>query len=154
MFTQITLASFFNFEINSSTDSTLTPPLRFGGSLTEVISTRNSGSTFNELNSIEAIFFFFACIIFGNVANRGSFNLKSVESTAGSLNVTVSSPPSISLIASTSSPFIVNFDTDVAWFQFKKPASIGPVCAASSSIACFPTITNSCFSLFKYAAIA
>ena len=42
--------------------------------------------------------FFFAFIMFGKEAYRGSFNLKSVVTIAGKLILMVCKPPSISLV--------------------------------------------------------
>ena len=82
--------------------------------------------------------FFFACIIFGNFTNRGSFKRKSAVITAGSFRATVSKPPSISRVTSTSSPPKLTLLAKVPWPAPIRAASICPVWFASLSIACLP----------------
>ena len=55
-------------------------------------------STPRESGFTLSTFFFFAFMILGRVAYLGSFNLRSAESTAGRLILTVSRPPSTSRV--------------------------------------------------------
>ena len=83
-------------------------------------------------------------MIFGKLAYRGSLSLKSVVTINGNLPLSVSTPPSTSLVTLTSpsSPSRNSiFDACVACPHPSNPASICPVWLLSSSILCLPNIT-------------
>ncbi|EEQ40022.1 conserved hypothetical protein [Clavispora lusitaniae ATCC 42720] len=138
---QMALAS-FNLLTNSSTESTLTPAERAGGSSTLSVSKRLTtsipkSSAFNFSNG-----FFLAFMMLGNDAYSGSLSLKSVVMIIGKSACNVSAPPSTSSVTLILSPLISTLDAFVAWGQFNKPAKICPVWLASSSIDCLPKITK------------
>lgn len=54
-------------------------------------------------------------MIFGNVAYRGSLSRRSVVTTAGSMTLTVSKPPSISRVTVRPSSVFSNLDANVAY---------------------------------------
>ena len=74
-------------------------------------------------------------MMLGSVAYLGSFSLRSAVTTAGSLTLIDSRPPSISLVMASLGPSTVSFDTKVAWGQPSREATIWPVWLQSPSIA-------------------
>mmetsp|Transcript_24303 Transcript_24303/g.49341 ORF Transcript_24303/g.49341 Transcript_24303/m.49341 type:complete len:238 (-) Transcript_24303:94-807(-) len=137
------LASFFSLSISSSTLATLIPALRFGGSSTLTMLKCSVSGTPKSSGLVLSIFFFFAFMIFGKVAYRGSFRRKSAVTTAGSFIARVSSPPSISRMTSTFSPSLkVSCDAKAPCGQPMSAASIWPVWLQSSSMACLPRMTR------------
>ena len=99
-----------------------------------------SGTTFNS--------FFFAFMIPGSDAYRGSFSRRSVVTTAGSVTSIVSSPPSTSRVTFAFLFSAVNstFDANVACGHPSTAARICPTWLLSSSTDCFPISTRSAFS--------
>lgn len=100
----------FNFSTSSSTDETLTPAERFGGSVIdrketrELISLISSDNPSDEAVSV-AMGLDLAFIMLGRVAYRGSFKRKSVVISAGKGQEMVSKPPSISRVTLTTLSF-------------------------------------------------
>mmetsp|Transcript_12370 Transcript_12370/g.18548 ORF Transcript_12370/g.18548 Transcript_12370/m.18548 type:complete len:203 (-) Transcript_12370:41-649(-) len=92
-----------------------------------------------------SIFFFFAFMMFGRVAYRGSFKRRSAVTTAGRGSSSFWIPVSISLVT-LSPPSTTISEANVACGQSMRLASIWPVAFVSSSIACLPTMTRSGFS--------
>ena len=64
----MTFASERNFVTSSATSATLPPPLRFGGSTTFSVDSRGVTSTPNASGVVDSSGFYFAFMIFGNVA--------------------------------------------------------------------------------------
>ena len=91
---QITLASFSNLEINSSTSLTITPPFFFGGSVVSTILTLEF-SILRESSSTSYILAFLAFIMAGIDAILGVLSLKSQVITAGPPKLIVCNPESI-----------------------------------------------------------
>ncbi|KAL2744560.1 hypothetical protein V1477_007102 [Vespula maculifrons] len=86
----------FSLAIKVSTSGTIAPACLTGGSSTEIISILADVSMPRSFELIFLIGFFFAFIIFGNVAYRGSLRRRSALRTAGVFNLRTSNPPSIS----------------------------------------------------------
>ena len=61
-------------------------------------------------------------MIFGSVAYRGSLRRRSVVTTAGSLMLTISKPPSISLVTVKPSSVFSNLDANVAYKETEQYA--------------------------------
>src|SRR5262249_4106366 len=121
---QITLASLRSLATSSATSATLPPPLRFGGSTTLSVAIRGWTSTPSAAGVVVSSGFFFAFMMFGSVAYRGSFRRKSVVTTAGNPVSTVSSPPSTSRFTVARSAASSTFDAKVACGQPSSAASI------------------------------
>ena len=63
-------------------------------------------------------------MMLGRVAYLGSFSLRSAVTTAGSLTLIDSRPPSISLVMFRFEPSTSSFDVKVAWGQPRMEATI------------------------------
>src|SRR4029077_11041691 len=132
---QITRASVLSLSTSSTTEPTLWPPCRFGGSSTLRTTRRGVTSTPRASGVVVTIGFFLARMMFGSEAYRGSLSRKSVVITAGNLIATVSSPPSTSRVTSACPSLIFSLEAKVACGQPSKADSIWPVWLQSSSIA-------------------
>mmetsp|Transcript_11990 Transcript_11990/g.27779 ORF Transcript_11990/g.27779 Transcript_11990/m.27779 type:complete len:275 (+) Transcript_11990:272-1096(+) len=140
--THMTFASFLSLSSSWSTDSTLIPASRLGGSSTCTTLWCLAISTPSCSGVNLSIFFFFAFMMLGNVAYRGSFSRRSVVITAGSFMPSVSSPPSTSRVTCKEEPSASSsLDANVPCGQPSSAESICPVWFASSSIACLPSKT-------------
>src|SRR6478609_8486282 len=80
----ITLASLRSFATSSCTLATLPPPLRLEGSTTISVARRGATSTPKASGVKVSRGFFFAFMMLGSVAYRGSFSLTSVVMSTGS----------------------------------------------------------------------
>src|SRR5262249_31982770 len=131
---QRTPASVLSFATSSATSLTLTPPLRPGGSA--VFKTSRCGVRSTPVSDafFSAIGFFFAFMMLGSEAYRGSFSRRSVVTMAGPLSLTVCKPPSTSRVTLKSLPSTSSLEAKVACDQPSSAASIWPVWFESSSI--------------------
>mmetsp|Transcript_71316 Transcript_71316/g.195456 ORF Transcript_71316/g.195456 Transcript_71316/m.195456 type:complete len:237 (-) Transcript_71316:112-822(-) len=139
----MTLATFLSLSRSSSTLSTLAPPSRFGGSSTLITLRCGLISTPRSSGVNLAIFFFFAFMMLGSVAYRGSLRRRSAVTTAGVFIASVSMPVSVSRVTSRLPSLMVSSDANAPCGHSMSAASIWPVWLQSSSIACFPRITTS-----------
>ena len=110
--------------------------------MTLIVLTRGVMSTPSSSGVSTSIGFFFALMMLGSDANRGSLSLRSVVTTAGILSLMVSRPPSISRVRSISPSLISILYAKVPWGQPSTAASIWPVCVLSPSIDCLPVMTS------------
>src|SRR3954468_16326296 len=85
-----TPASFFKRSISSAGEATRTPARRPGGSATLTTDNRGVTSTPRSAGVFSSIGFFFAIMMLGSEAYRGSLRRRSVVTTAGSVRRTVS----------------------------------------------------------------
>mmetsp|Transcript_44370 Transcript_44370/g.116580 ORF Transcript_44370/g.116580 Transcript_44370/m.116580 type:complete len:223 (+) Transcript_44370:463-1131(+) len=136
--------------------STMMPALRFGGSDTETILRCGAISTPRSAGDVLSIFFFFAFMMFGSVAYRGSFSRRSAVTTAGIFILIVSMPVSISRVTVSSPSAGVISEANTPCGQPSNAASICPVWLQSSSIACLPRMTSegSSFSTIAFMSLA
>mmetsp|Transcript_5539 Transcript_5539/g.12002 ORF Transcript_5539/g.12002 Transcript_5539/m.12002 type:complete len:204 (-) Transcript_5539:142-753(-) len=112
-----------------------------------IVTPRSSGLSFS-------IFFFFAFMMLGNVAYRGSLRRKSAVITQGVFIPNVSKPPSISRVTWRSPPSpTTSSEAKAPCGQFIKAPSICPVWLQSSSMACLPRMTREGSSLTQIAFI-